>query len=84
MQSEKKEGSTGSDLVANESEESMGPAVARAANGMSSPRYRSANPFAEASISGDFFEALTSSEFYKNAKVTLSFYFDTIFSISSI
>lgn len=58
----------------------MGPAVARAASGRYSPRYKGANPFAEASISGDFFEALTNSEFYKAAKVTLNIFYDTIFS----
>ncbi|KAK1351990.1 SNF1-related protein kinase regulatory subunit gamma-1 [Heracleum sosnowskyi] len=67
-QSEKKDGSANTDFIP-ESEEPMSPAVARAASGMSSPRYKGANPFDEASISGDFFEALTNSEFYKNAKV---------------
>nr|XP_017215330.1 PREDICTED: SNF1-related protein kinase regulatory subunit gamma-1-like [Daucus carota subsp. sativus]XP_017215331.1 PREDICTED: SNF1-related protein kinase regulatory subunit gamma-1-like [Daucus carota subsp. sativus] len=67
-QSEKKDGSPNTDFIP-ESEEIMSPAIARAASGMSSPRYKGANPFDEASISGDFFEALTNSEFYKNAKV---------------
>lgn len=67
-QSEKKDGSANTDFIP-ESEPPMSPAVARAASGMSSPRYKGANPFDEASISGDFFEALTNSEFYKNAKV---------------
>ena len=68
LQSEKKDGSPNTDFIP-ESEEIMSPAIARAASGMSSPRYKGANPFDEASISGDFFEALTNSEFYKNAKV---------------
>lgn len=72
MQSEKKEESVGSELDANGSKETVGPAVAAAAaNGMGSPRYRSSNPFSVASTSGNFFESLTSSEFYKNTKVTL-------------
>ncbi|KAL8097875.1 SNF1-related protein kinase regulatory subunit gamma-1-like [Apium graveolens] len=69
-QSEEKEGSSGSELVANGSEESTSPAVAAAAaKGMYSPRYRSFNSFSAASASGNFFEALTSSALYKNTKV---------------
>ncbi|KAK1363258.1 SNF1-related protein kinase regulatory subunit gamma-1 [Heracleum sosnowskyi] len=67
-QSEKKDGSANTDFIP-DSEPPMSPAVARAASGMSSPKYKGANPFDDASISGDFFEALTNSEFYKNAKV---------------
>ncbi|KAK2978199.1 hypothetical protein RJ640_030372 [Escallonia rubra] len=67
-QSEKNDGSAGSELGMG-GEEAIGPAVAAAANGMSSPRYRSSNPFSVAKTSGNFFEALTSSDFYKNTKV---------------
>ncbi|KAK1359714.1 hypothetical protein POM88_044188 [Heracleum sosnowskyi] len=66
-QSEKKDGSANTDFIP-DSEPPMRPAVARAASGMSSPKYKGASPFDEASISGDFFDALTNSEFYKNAK----------------
>ncbi|KAK3040646.1 hypothetical protein RJ639_026967 [Escallonia herrerae] len=68
-QSEKNDGSAGLELGMG-GEETIGPAVAAAAaNGMSSPRYRSSNPFSAANTSGNFFEALTSSDFYKNTKV---------------
>ncbi|KAK1378900.1 hypothetical protein POM88_025644 [Heracleum sosnowskyi] len=67
-QSEKKDGSANTDFIP-DSEPPMSPAVARAASGMSSPKYKGASPFDEASISGDFFDALNNSEFYKNAKV---------------
>ncbi|GKA65205.1 SNF1-related protein kinase regulatory subunit gamma-1-like protein [Tanacetum coccineum] len=49
-------------------EGSMRPAVAAAANGMSSPRYRSSLPESP-KTAGNFFELLTSSDFYKNTKV---------------
>ncbi|XP_076903133.1 SNF1-related protein kinase regulatory subunit gamma-1-like [Bidens hawaiensis] len=49
-------------------EDSMGPAVVAAANGMGSPRYRSSQP-GSPKIDGNFFELLTSSDFYKNTKV---------------
>lgn len=68
-QSEEKEGSPDSELVANGSEESTSPAVAAATKGMYSLRYRSFNSFSAASASGNFFEALTSSALYKNTKV---------------
>ncbi|KAL3512579.1 hypothetical protein ACH5RR_025296 [Cinchona calisaya] len=69
-QSEKIDGSPASafDLM-NGSDDSMGPAVAAAANGMSSPRYRSLHPESPSATSGNFFETLTSSDFYKNTKV---------------
>ncbi|XP_074381780.1 SNF1-related protein kinase regulatory subunit gamma-1-like isoform X2 [Apium graveolens] len=68
-QSEKKDGSAHTDFIP-ESEPAMSSAIARAASGMSSPRYNGVNPFDEASISGGFFVALTNSEFYKNAKLS--------------
>ncbi|KAI7727424.1 hypothetical protein M8C21_020429 [Ambrosia artemisiifolia] len=51
-------------------EDSMGPAgvAAAAANWMSSPRYRSSQP-GSPKTAGNFFELLTSSDFYKNTKV---------------
>lgn len=48
----------------------MGPAVFAAANGMSSPRYRSSQP-GSPKTAGNFFELLTSSDYYKNTKVLL-------------
>ncbi|KAL4566681.1 hypothetical protein LXL04_030802 [Taraxacum kok-saghyz] len=44
------------------------PAVVAAAGGMSSPRYRSSQPDSP-KTAGNFFELLTSSDFYKNTKV---------------
>lgn len=62
--------SDGSDFGKGESEEITGPAVAAAVNGVSSPRKRgNLSPRSAAIISGTFFEALTSSDFYKNTKV---------------
>lgn len=52
-----------------ESEDSFGRAVAAAANGMSSPRYRSLHPESPTATCGNYFETLTSSDFYKNTKV---------------
>lgn len=69
-QSEKMDGSATSAFeLFSESEDVVGPAVAAAANGMSSPRYRSVHPESPTATSGDFFETLTSSDFYKNTKV---------------
>ncbi|KAG5537175.1 hypothetical protein RHGRI_024566 [Rhododendron griersonianum] len=71
-QSEKMDGSDsdGSEFAKGESEEITGPAVAAAVNGVSSPRKRgNLSPRSAAIISGKFFEALTSSDFYKNTKV---------------
>ncbi|KAM7480136.1 hypothetical protein LguiA_028349 [Lonicera macranthoides] len=68
-QSEKKVGPGGLGSPTGGSEENIGPAVAAAVSGMTSPRYRSSNPFSDTTTSGDFFEALTSSDFYKHTKV---------------
>ncbi|XP_027075105.1 SNF1-related protein kinase regulatory subunit gamma-1 [Coffea eugenioides] len=69
-QSEKMDGSAALAFeLFSESEDGIGPAVAAAANGMSSPRYRSLHPESPTATSGDFFETLTSSDFYKNTKV---------------
>ncbi|KAF7112422.1 hypothetical protein RHSIM_RhsimUnG0231700 [Rhododendron simsii] len=71
-QSERMDGSDsdGSEFAKGESEEITGPAVAAAVNGVSSPRKRgNLSPRSAAIISGKFFEALTSSDFYKNTKV---------------
>lgn len=73
LQSERMDGSDsdGSEFAKGESEEITGPAVAAAVNGVSSPRKRgNLSPRSAAIISGKFFEALTSSDFYKNTKVT--------------
>ncbi|MFS7971542.1 putative CBS domain-containing protein [Helianthus anomalus] len=70
-QSEKKAGLEGIDaaeVFAKALQESTGPAVAAAASGMSSPRYRSSQP-GSPKTDGNFFESLTSSDFYKNTKV---------------
>ncbi|KAI3765973.1 hypothetical protein L2E82_16020 [Cichorium intybus] len=67
-QSEKKDGLDAADVFAKALQESTGPAVAAAANGMSSPRYRSSQP-GSPKTAGNFFELLTSSDFYKNTKV---------------
>lgn len=67
-QSEKKEGIDAADVFAKALQDSSGPAVAAAASGMSSPRYRSSQP-GSPKTAGNFFEALTSSDFYKNTKV---------------
>ncbi|PWA81847.1 hypothetical protein CTI12_AA184930 [Artemisia annua] len=67
-QSEKKEGIDAADVFARALQDSTGPAVAAAASGMSSPRYRSSQP-GSPKTAGDFFELLTSSDFYKNTKV---------------
>lgn len=69
-QSEKMDGSATSAFeLFSESEDGVGPAVAAAANGMSSPRYRSLRPESPTATSGNFFETLTSSDFYKSTKV---------------
>ncbi|KAK9066410.1 hypothetical protein SSX86_013732 [Deinandra increscens subsp. villosa] len=67
-QSEKKEGIDAADVFAKALQDSTGPAVAAAASGMSSPRYRSSQP-GSPKTAGNFFESLTSSDFYKNTKV---------------
>lgn len=71
-----KEESVASKLFSNGSEDTVHPlvAAAAAANGMGSPRYRSSNPFSVVSTSGNFFESLTSSEFYKSTKVSFKSY----------
>ncbi|CAL5372993.1 unnamed protein product [Camellia sinensis] len=72
LQSEKLDGSDGSELFEAEPDSITGPAVAAAAaaNGMSSPRkFGNLSPRSAAIISGKFFETLTSSDFYKNTKV---------------
>ncbi|XP_071701923.1 SNF1-related protein kinase regulatory subunit gamma-1-like [Rutidosis leptorrhynchoides] len=63
-QSEKNDGSDSTNALGNP----MGPAVFAAANGMSSPRYKSSHP-GSPKTAGNFFELLTSSDFYKNTKV---------------
>uniref|UniRef100_A0A5B6Z8I0 CBS domain-containing protein n=1 Tax=Davidia involucrata TaxID=16924 RepID=A0A5B6Z8I0_DAVIN len=70
-QSEKKDGSAGSELITFGSEATTGPAVAAAAaNGVSSPtKLRNLGSESAAITSGNFFEDLTSSDFYKNTKV---------------
>ncbi|GFZ17426.1 SNF1-related protein kinase regulatory subunit gamma 1 [Actinidia rufa] len=69
-QSEKTDGPDSSEFVNGESEGITGPAVAAAVNGVSSPRkLGNLSPRSAAIISGKFFEALTSSDFYKNMKV---------------
>ncbi|GAA0140248.1 kinase modulator [Lithospermum erythrorhizon] len=69
-QSEKMEGFNAPGVMTSFSEDSFGPAVAAAAaNSMSSPRYRSSHPESPTATAGNFFEALTSSDLYKNTKV---------------
>ncbi|KAG5523097.1 hypothetical protein RHGRI_035037 [Rhododendron griersonianum] len=69
-QSEKEDGSDGLELLNGEPEAKIGPAVAAAVSGVSSPRKRgNLSPRSAAIISGKFFEALTSSDFYRNTKV---------------
>ncbi|XP_052175269.1 SNF1-related protein kinase regulatory subunit gamma-1 [Diospyros lotus] len=69
-QSEKEDGSDSLEYNHSESVGTNGPAVAAAVNGVSSPRNLGAlSPRSAAITSGNFFEALTSSDFYKNAKV---------------
>ncbi|KAD4889075.1 hypothetical protein R6Q59_034032 [Mikania micrantha] len=68
-QSEKKEGMDAADAFAKALQDSAGPAVAAAAaSGMSSPKYISSQP-GSPKTDGNFFESLTSSDFYKNTKV---------------
>ncbi|KAG5523092.1 hypothetical protein RHGRI_035037 [Rhododendron griersonianum] len=70
LQSEKEDGSDGLELLNGEPEAKIGPAVAAAVSGVSSPRKRgNLSPRSAAIISGKFFEALTSSDFYRNTKV---------------
>ncbi|CAI9283767.1 unnamed protein product [Lactuca saligna] len=64
-QSEKNDGS---DVFSSALDNSLRPAVVAAAGGMSSPRYRSSQPESP-KTAGNFFELLTSSDFYKNTKV---------------
>lgn len=59
-------------------EDQLTPAVAVAASGMSSPRFRSIHPDSPTATCGSFFETLTSSDFYKNMKVIV---FRSTFSI---
>lgn len=74
LQAEKLEASPGTDGESiTESEDSFGRAVAAAANGMSSPRYRSLHPESPTATCGNYFETLTSSNFYKNTKVIFFF-----------
>ncbi|KAK4486145.1 hypothetical protein RD792_008813 [Penstemon davidsonii] len=68
-QSEKMEGHTAFDLAMNGLEDNIGPAVAAAAGGMSSPRFKSMHPDSPTATCGNFFETLTNSDFYKNTKV---------------
>ncbi|XP_059642334.1 SNF1-related protein kinase regulatory subunit gamma-1 [Cornus florida] len=69
-QSESKDELAGSELVTSGSEAKNGPAVLAAANGVSSPtKLRNSGSNSATITSGNFFEALTSSEFYKNTKV---------------
>jgi CBS domain-containing protein len=69
-QSEKEDGSDGLELPNGDLEAKIGPAVAAAVSGVSSPRKRgNISPRSAAIISGKFFEALTSSDLYKNTKV---------------
>lgn len=65
IQSEKNDGS---DVFSSTLDNSLRPAVVAAAGGMSSPRYRSSQP-GSPKTAGNFFELLTSSDFYKNTKV---------------
>nr|XP_043618320.1 SNF1-related protein kinase regulatory subunit gamma-1-like [Erigeron canadensis] len=64
----KTEGVDAADVFAKALQDSQGPAVAAAASGMSSPKYISSQP-GSPKTAGDFFELLTSSDFYKNTKV---------------
>lgn len=66
---ERTEGLTKWDEAIAESEDKLSPAVAAAANGMCSPRFKSLHPASPTATSGNFFEALTSSDLYKNTKV---------------
>ncbi|KAK4436862.1 SNF1-related protein kinase regulatory subunit gamma-1 [Sesamum alatum] len=68
-QSEKMEGRSAFDSVMNGSEHDVGPAVAAAASGISSPRFKSMHPDSPTATCGKFFETLTSSDYYKNTKV---------------
>lgn len=73
LQSEKEDGSDGLELPNGEPEAKIGPAVAAAVSGVSSPRkLGNLSPRSAAIISGKFFEALTSSDFYRNTKVLFS------------
>lgn len=69
LQSEKMEGFTKWDEAMAQSD--LPPAVAAAASGICSPRFRSLHPESPTATSGSFFEALTSSDLYKNTKVTV-------------
>lgn len=60
------------DLAMNSSGNDFGPAVEAATNGMSSPRFKSVHPDSPTTTCGKFFELLTSSDFYKDTKVTHS------------
>ncbi|KZV21749.1 hypothetical protein F511_02907 [Dorcoceras hygrometricum] len=69
-QSERMEDSnTAFDSAISDTEDSTASAVAAAANGMSSPRFKSMHPDSPTATCGKFFETLTSSDFYKNTKV---------------
>ncbi|KAL0464103.1 UNVERIFIED_CONTAM: SNF1-related protein kinase regulatory subunit gamma-1 [Sesamum latifolium] len=67
-QSEKMEGNSFSPAT-NDFEDDAGPAVAAAASGMSPLRFKSMHPNSPSATCGNFFETLTSSDFYKNTKV---------------
>ncbi|XP_020548307.1 SNF1-related protein kinase regulatory subunit gamma-1 [Sesamum indicum] len=68
-QSEKMEGGSAFDSAMNGLDHDVGSAVAAAASGISSPRFRSMHPDSPTATCGKFFETLTSSDFYKNTKV---------------
>ncbi|XP_075519370.1 SNF1-related protein kinase regulatory subunit gamma-1-like [Primulina tabacum] len=69
-QSERMEGSkTAFDSALSDTEDATASAVAAAANGMSSPRFKSMHPDSPTATCGKFFETLTSSDFYRNTKV---------------
>ncbi|KAG8379429.1 hypothetical protein BUALT_Bualt07G0087500 [Buddleja alternifolia] len=69
-QSEKMESHSAFESAMKSLEDDVGPAVAAAAaNGMSSPRFKSMHPDSPTATCGKFFETLTSSDFYKNTKV---------------
>ncbi|KAI3820672.1 hypothetical protein L1987_08220 [Smallanthus sonchifolius] len=66
-QSENNDVLDASDSFSSSLEDSTRHVVVAAANGMSSPRYRSSQ--GSPKTAGNFFELLTSSDFYKNTKV---------------
>ncbi|GAA0154855.1 kinase modulator [Lithospermum erythrorhizon] len=68
-QSEKMEGSDFTDAATSFSWDKNGPLVSVSSDGFSSPRFRSLHPESPTDTSGNFFEALTSSNLYKNTTV---------------